>query len=114
MVVEGRVHLSLRQAARTHRLSILEAPSAHVACRAILSLHPRVVVVQVSRSAGQALEFIRLATNSAPSLPLIAVATAHADEIESAARNAGAAWYLADTASPVIDEVLAAVIAQEN
>ncbi|UCG87909.1 MAG: hypothetical protein JSW71_05025 [Gemmatimonadota bacterium] len=114
VVVEGRVDLALRQVARTHHLSILKAPSARVAYRAVLCLHPRLIIVQVSHVTGEALEFIRLVINSAAPAPLLAVATTHTDKIERAARNAGAAWYLDNASSPVVDEVLARLMSRES
>jgi hypothetical protein len=60
------------------------------------------------------LEFIRSAKSAAPSLPFIAVATVHSDDVERATRAAGATWYVAGSASRVFEKVLAAVVSQEN
>jgi DNA-binding response OmpR family regulator len=114
VVVEGTVDASLRETARTHRLSILEAPTAQAARRAVLCLHPRAIVVQVSRLTGEALNLIRLTAGLDRSVAVVAIATAHTDEVERAVREAGATWYLADVASCSVDSVLAAVVSQEN
>jgi DNA-binding NarL/FixJ family response regulator len=110
VVAEGTVDSDFRQVARTHRLSILEAPSARVAYRAVCRLDPWVIVVQLSRPGGEAFEFIRLAANSTLSAPLVAIAVVHMAGIEQAAREAGAGWYLPDVTSPVVDQVLTAVM----
>lgn len=94
VVLNGQLEPRLLRAASACSLSVLRAPGAEQAFRALIHLRPDAIVVQVAEMWNEPLRLIRLVAGSPLQVPVIAVATSHDDDTERAIRAAGATCYL--------------------
>jgi len=113
-VMEGDVDPNLERVATSFGLSILAVTNADQALRALHSLRPGLIVLQVSRLVNEALRFVRLVTALPERVPLVAVATSHSEQLERDIWQAGATWDLPDTGPNLLDQVLRAALPQRG
>jgi len=85
--------------ARDHRWPVLQPVNARDALAEALCRQPRVIVAQLSARDESALNVIS-SLRRRRKVPLLAMATRHSEELETAVRSAGANSYLPDQATP--------------
>lgn len=112
MVIEADVAPDLQRVATSFGLSIVPAENADHALRAVLSLRVGLIVLQVSRLVDEAVKFIGLVEKLPRPVPLIAVASSHSEQLERDVWHAGATWYLPETSTHLLSQVLRAVLPQ--
>ncbi len=109
VVLEGQADERLQQVARAQHLSIACRSTAELAFQEILQSRPPVVVVVVPPAPDEALRLIHLLAPAARRIPVIAAASAHAEDVERAVRSAGATYYLPDSEWQFLEQVLSAI-----
>ncbi len=114
VVLDGEVTPGLRRMARKWSFTVLEIEAAEQACRHVRSAHPRVVVLQLGKTAREAFKFIRLSSALARRAPLVVVAQEHTIDLERKALRAGAKYYVPGVASGLLDSLLEAVLAPDE
>lgn len=99
MVFDQPVVRGLAISARTHSWSVLQPVNGRDALAEALCRNPQVVIAQLSARDPSALNVISVLRRRR-NIPLLAMATHHSDELETAVRVAGANSYLPDQATP--------------
>lgn len=107
VVIEGSVDAELREVTARQQVSVLQAPTAERALRAILRLAPTITVVQVARADDEGVRLIRR-LKAAGCAPVVAVATAPGEALERAVREAGATCYFPRGQLAAVGQILAA------
>ncbi len=114
VVVDEKVSEDLRQIARRHGMSLVQAATADQAFRDIVRLGPKVVILQIPKLVAETLALIRMVATAPHPVPIIAAATLHTDKIEKAVRRAGATYYVPSTEQPLMKKVLRALLLQQK
>src|SRR5690606_2243747 len=95
----------LQRVASRHGWLQLHCPSLRQAMRQVMTLQPRVVIVQVAAVSDSALQLVRMLQAGWRKVALIVTSRLHSDDLEREARIAGATAYLPEgEAEAVVDQ----------
>jgi DNA-binding NarL/FixJ family response regulator len=103
----------LRMAVR-NAWSVRQFPSARAAFAETLRCRPVAAIVQVATKLDESLELIRRVRAGSWPVLLVAVAVAHREEVERAARVAGVDCYVGTTADSILAETIVAELLERQ
>lgn len=111
VVMDEDVDKGLALSATQNGWPLLQATTADEVFFELCQCRPRVLIVQLSLSLGEALKLISLTRHHWQQVSLVAVTPSHDNQIELAVRSAGANCYLPATANvSLIEETVSAIL----